>query len=81
MHGKFAHVGIRIVGEKFTFDDVRVLNDLRNIVDRPDGDFGLLEKRDVLRLRALGDERTDDGVELSGVLHALSVGLVPRVVD
>ena len=60
---------------------VRVLDDLRDVVDRPDRDLGLLEEGDVLGLRARGDERADDRVQLVGVLHALGVGAVARIVD
>ena len=53
MHRERAHVGVGIVGDELALDDVRVLEDLRDVVDRPDRDLGLLEERDVLGLRAL----------------------------
>ena len=61
---------------QLALDHVRILDDLRDVVDRPDRHLGLLEERDVLGLRALGDERADDRVELVGVLHAVGVGAV-----
>src|SRR6185503_15942024 len=79
MHWKLPHVGVRVVREQLALEDVRVLDNLRHVVDRADGDLRLLEKRDVLRLRACGDEGPDDGIELRSALYALRVGLVARV--
>ena len=52
VHREGAHLGVGIVGEQLALDDVRILEDLRDVVDRADGDLGLLEERDVLGLRA-----------------------------
>ena len=81
VHRKRIHVGIGIVGDQLALDHVRVLEDLRDVVDRADRDLGRLEERHVLRLGALGDERADDRVELLGVPHPVRVGAETRVVD
>src|SRR5256886_6295521 len=46
-------------------------SDLRDVVDRADGDLGLLEEGDVLGLAPARDEFADDRVELLVVLHAV----------
>src|SRR5687767_1402080 len=81
VHRKRAHLGVRIVGQQLALDDVRVLEDLRNVVDRADGDLGLFEESDVVRLAAPGNEGADDGIQLLGVLHPVYVGPVARIVD
>ena len=53
VHRESAHLGIGIVGEELALDHVRILEDLRDVVDRPDRDLGLLEEGHVLRLGAL----------------------------
>ena len=73
MHRELFHVGIGIVGDQFALNHVWVFDDLRDIVDRADRDFGFFKELDVLGLRALCDERADDRIELFGVLYALGV--------
>ena len=79
MHGKGLHVGVGIVGEQLALDDVRILDDLRDVVDRADGDFGLFEERHVFRLRAPRDEGADDRIQLLGMFDALGVDAEFRV--
>ena len=81
MHRKRFHVGVGIVGEQLACDEMRVFENLPDIVDRADGHFGLFKKRDILFLRALRDEGADHGVEFFGVFHALGIGGVARVGD
>jgi len=73
MHRELFHVSVGIVGDELALDHMRVLDDLRDIVDRADCDFGFFKELDVLGLRALCDERADDRIELLGVLYALGV--------
>src|SRR2546429_285454 len=48
VHRIRAHVDVGIVGYDLALDEVRILEDLRDVVDRPDGDFRLLEEGDGL---------------------------------
>src|SRR5216684_4699945 len=48
VHGKLAHVRVGIIGDQLALDHVRVLENLRDVVDRPDGHLGLFEVGDVL---------------------------------
>src|SRR5207247_943400 len=80
VHGKGSHVGVGIIGDELALGHVRILEDLRDVVDRPDGDFEFFEEPDVLGLRALRDESADDGVQLVGVAQALRVGRIAGMV-
>jgi hypothetical protein len=81
LHREGAHLVVGILGEQLALDDVRVLEDLRGVVDRADGDLGLLEESHVLGLGAPGDECADDRVELGGVLDAPALVAVARIVN
>src|SRR5271154_2652579 len=39
VHRKLAHVGVGIVGQQFALENVRVPDDLADVVDRPDGNL------------------------------------------
>ena len=79
VHRHEAHLVVGIVGEQLALDDVRVDDDLRNVVDRTGGHLRLVEDRHGLGLGVLGDERADDGVELGGVADPIRVG--PELAD
>src|SRR3712207_8038389 len=58
----FRSVLVGVFGDELACDEVRVFDDLRDVVYGPDRHFRFFEEVDVLRLRALRDERTDDRV-------------------
>ena len=74
------HVCVWVVGDQFPRNDMRVFNDLRCVVDRTDGDLRCLEEGDVLRLCSIGDEGTDDRVELFDIAQPISIRAETRVV-
>ena len=73
VHRESAHVRIGIVCDDLTLDEMRILKDLRSVVDRTDRDLRRLEEGDVLRLRPLGDEGTDDRINASAFLTRLAL--------
>ena len=60
---------------------MRVLHELRDVVDRAHGDFVFVEERHVFSLCHFDNEVANDGVEFGGVLDALGIGFVARVFD
>lgn len=70
VHRKKTHLGVRIVGQQLAFADMGIGHDLRRVLDRPDGDLGLLEEGDVFLLRA----DPDDAVQLIGMLQPVRIG-------
>jgi len=75
-----AHVGIVDLDQRFALQHIVVLDDLRDVVDRADGNAGLVEVTQVLVEIAGGDELADDPVEFDPVAHALDVGREARIV-
>ena len=74
MRRQLAHLLVRHLDQRFALQHVVVLHDLGDVVDRADGDAGLVEELQVGREIALGDEAADDGVELQAVANTLDVG-------
>src|SRR6478752_1044520 len=81
MHRKAPHGRVRIVGDQLALEHVRVLDDLRNIIDGAYGDLLRLKETHVFGLGAITDKGADDGVELRPVLYALRIGPVSRIGD
>ena len=81
MHRQAAHIRIGILGDQLPLKHVRILNDLRNIVDRADGHFPLFEEPDVVGLGALADKTTNDRIELLTMRYPQRVGAIARVVN
>ena len=74
MRRQLAHLLVRHLDQRFALQHVVVLHDLGDVVDRADGDTGLVEELQVRREIALGDEAADDGIELQAVANTLDVG-------
>ena len=67
MRRQLAHLVVGDFDQRLALEHVVVLHDLGDVVDRADGDAGLVEEVQVLRQIALGDEAADDRVELEAV--------------
>ena len=79
MHGQSACFCVGVIGHYFALDEMRVLEDLRDIIDWPDGHAGLFKKGNVRGLRVPADIFAEDGVEFLRVLHPARVGAEARI--
>src|SRR5690606_26944100 len=74
VHRDRAHLLIRRLDQDAALLDVRILHQLRDVVDRRRGDTLFLEEGDVLGQRALPDPAADDAVHHVAALDALGIG-------
>ncbi len=79
MHGDLSHVDVGHLDHDAALLDVRVFEELADVVDGRGGDLGLLEEPDGIDQRASLDEAADDRVHLFPALHALGIGFEGRI--
>ena len=79
MGRQLSHLVVGNLDQRFALQHVVVLHDLRDVVDRPDGNAGFVEVAQVLVEIALRDEAADDSVQFNAVPDALDIGGKARI--